>query len=323
MAAFLLNNPSAVISIPDELEAFLHVIIFYVIRFLPHNCRNVGKFMNNYFDGFEPGIGQGEYYCGMHKQTAMHSGKITLAGGANLIIYRAALGRANMHSHAFLMENRHPIALVLDALLDLCKARYTLLANPERPAEHDSTPESSTPQDDIADAWAMEHWTQEEETADEKEVVISGKEWDVLEEKALKLEDHDKVVKMLARFISNPKLRWPAEDKIGDQLNPNFHPKKELVATTAAAPAPTTASQSARTRSLTLMNRSLGMPPPTTASGSSSKPASSLVDEGEAHDSDADDAPPTKRIRSNGGKPPRPRAAPKRGKGKGKGRSRA
>ncbi|KAI0696690.1 hypothetical protein C8T65DRAFT_832745 [Cerioporus squamosus] len=87
MSAFLLNNPFAAISIPDEVEAFFHILLFYVIRFLPHNCPDVGQFVHDYFDGFQLGVGLGEYYCGQHKQMAVMSSRIMLSGGMKLDIY--------------------------------------------------------------------------------------------------------------------------------------------------------------------------------------------------------------------------------------------
>ncbi|RDX49314.1 hypothetical protein OH76DRAFT_1472076 [Lentinus brumalis] len=246
MSAYLLNNPSAVVCIPDELEAFFHVLLFYIIRFLPHNCPNVGQFMHDYFDGFQSGIGPGQYYCGKNKQMAAQYGKIPLAGGADLLIYRAA-----PQSHASLIENRHPINMVLDEMLELFKARYTLLANPECPVERTSASARSASTKKFNAFYARyKHLKQKQE----KEKLTSEKRAH-LEKQARQLQDHDEVISLLGFFSVDDSLEWPEDDKIADQLISDFQSKKEYVATPEQETAPTPTIQGPRTRSLTLMNR--------------------------------------------------------------------
>ncbi len=55
---------------PIIMEAFLHVLLYYAIRFLSHNCSAVGKFLHLYFDDYTDGNGQ--FNCGQMKYFAMN-----------------------------------------------------------------------------------------------------------------------------------------------------------------------------------------------------------------------------------------------------------
>ncbi|RPD71828.1 hypothetical protein L226DRAFT_588706, partial [Lentinus tigrinus ALCF2SS1-7] len=78
MSAHALNDPSKEIDIPDELESFFNVLLYYAIRFLPHNINpaNVGQFLVDYFDGYS-NFPEG-YRCGSRKLEALSSGVIRL-----------------------------------------------------------------------------------------------------------------------------------------------------------------------------------------------------------------------------------------------------
>ncbi|KAI1784348.1 hypothetical protein LXA43DRAFT_976734 [Ganoderma leucocontextum] len=78
MSANALNDPTRRIVIQDELESFFHVLLYYAIRFLPHNLGDdhVGQFLHDYFDAYTPNtLG---YRCGRAKLEAMQYGSISL-----------------------------------------------------------------------------------------------------------------------------------------------------------------------------------------------------------------------------------------------------
>ncbi|KAI0710954.1 hypothetical protein C8Q76DRAFT_624510, partial [Earliella scabrosa] len=74
MSVHALNDPSRRIVLEDELESFLHVIIYHSVRFLESNLdsRDVRLFLRDYFDSFSPS--SAGYRCGTVKATAMASG---------------------------------------------------------------------------------------------------------------------------------------------------------------------------------------------------------------------------------------------------------
>ncbi|EJF57404.1 hypothetical protein DICSQDRAFT_174046, partial [Dichomitus squalens LYAD-421 SS1] len=78
MSAHALNDPHRRIVIQDELESFFHVLLYYAIRFLPHNLQDecVGKFLTDYFDDYS--IYDGYCICGRAKHDAMVNGFIDL-----------------------------------------------------------------------------------------------------------------------------------------------------------------------------------------------------------------------------------------------------
>ncbi|KAI1785209.1 hypothetical protein LXA43DRAFT_1100553 [Ganoderma leucocontextum] len=58
MSAHTLMNHAQLVGIPDDLESFFHVLIYFAIRFLPHNCHKdaVGRLLYNYFDDSADGL---------------------------------------------------------------------------------------------------------------------------------------------------------------------------------------------------------------------------------------------------------------------------
>ncbi|KAI0669661.1 hypothetical protein C8Q78DRAFT_976843, partial [Trametes maxima] len=46
----VLRDPKKKITVEDELESFFHLVLYYAIRYLPHNCPDVADWMYNYFD---------------------------------------------------------------------------------------------------------------------------------------------------------------------------------------------------------------------------------------------------------------------------------
>ncbi|KAI0636338.1 hypothetical protein C8Q77DRAFT_1252906, partial [Trametes polyzona] len=51
------DHPHRPAAVPDGLESFFHVLIFYAARFLPNNIRGVRAFITDYFDSYKPHTG--------------------------------------------------------------------------------------------------------------------------------------------------------------------------------------------------------------------------------------------------------------------------
>lgn len=77
MSASSLQAPSKEIVVEDELESFFHVLLFFAIRFLHHNCNEVANFMHAYFDDYSM-LNTGRYGCGSFKMLCMTDGCISL-----------------------------------------------------------------------------------------------------------------------------------------------------------------------------------------------------------------------------------------------------
>ncbi|KAH9889462.1 hypothetical protein C8Q73DRAFT_159665 [Cubamyces lactineus] len=68
-----LNNPTKHVDVADDLESFLYVLVWCAIRYLPHNCPDVGHFMYYFFDHGET-TNHKEYTCGLLKRLAISEG---------------------------------------------------------------------------------------------------------------------------------------------------------------------------------------------------------------------------------------------------------
>ena len=78
MSVHTLVDATRLIEIPDDLESFFHVLIYFAIRFLPHNLPDdaVGRFLYNYFDDYTDGLSG--FTCGPGKYNAIMRGVIDL-----------------------------------------------------------------------------------------------------------------------------------------------------------------------------------------------------------------------------------------------------
>ncbi|KAL7277771.1 LOW QUALITY PROTEIN: hypothetical protein ACG7TL_008714 [Trametes sanguinea] len=81
-SAMALDNPTKRIVVEDDMESFFHLILYFALRFLPHNCKNVGEYMEIYFDGHQQY--DGIYIGGKEKLVSMQSGRLTTSRGTSL-----------------------------------------------------------------------------------------------------------------------------------------------------------------------------------------------------------------------------------------------
>ncbi|KAH9884211.1 hypothetical protein C8Q73DRAFT_627066, partial [Cubamyces lactineus] len=64
----LSSHPKAV-EIQDDLESFVHVVLYHAVRYLRSNCENIGEFIESYFDAYT--LQNGVYTCGVNKLLTM------------------------------------------------------------------------------------------------------------------------------------------------------------------------------------------------------------------------------------------------------------
>ncbi|KAI0767096.1 hypothetical protein C8Q74DRAFT_1369944 [Fomes fomentarius] len=87
LAAHVLKNLRKKILLEDEMESWLHLLLYFAIRYLPHNCDDVGSFINDYFDGYVERNGQ--YSCGRTKWSSVVQGVIDTDGNGPLKFFRS------------------------------------------------------------------------------------------------------------------------------------------------------------------------------------------------------------------------------------------
>ncbi|KAI8970802.1 hypothetical protein BD414DRAFT_540688 [Trametes punicea] len=111
MSASALKSLDKRILVPDDMESFFHVLLYFAIRYVTHNCPDVGRFMDLYFDGCQRH--DGAFYGGEKKLLAMRHGELTTPLGDHLVFFfpRSNLplqpqitGSENVASHASTRE---------------------------------------------------------------------------------------------------------------------------------------------------------------------------------------------------------------------------
>lgn len=82
MSVALLDNPSKVVEIADDLEAHFYVLLYHAVRYLRSNCTNVPNWIEDFFDVFT--IEDGQYKCGYKKDNAITKGELVIKSGTPL-----------------------------------------------------------------------------------------------------------------------------------------------------------------------------------------------------------------------------------------------
>ncbi|KAI0641693.1 hypothetical protein C8Q79DRAFT_287183 [Trametes meyenii] len=81
MSVAVLSKHSRIVQISDELESFFHVTLYYAVRYLRSNCRDVGAFIEAFFDSYNV-TQDNKYECGTKKLQVM-KGVTKLTKGHN------------------------------------------------------------------------------------------------------------------------------------------------------------------------------------------------------------------------------------------------
>ncbi|EJF56420.1 hypothetical protein DICSQDRAFT_174936 [Dichomitus squalens LYAD-421 SS1] len=76
MSVNLLSDLSKPVKVSDELESFLHVLLYYSVRYLQSNCSSVTGFIKGYFDTYAGPDCQ--YTCGQKSVTMQSSGVLQI-----------------------------------------------------------------------------------------------------------------------------------------------------------------------------------------------------------------------------------------------------
>ncbi|KAI0323684.1 hypothetical protein GY45DRAFT_1401272 [Cubamyces sp. BRFM 1775] len=69
LSAGMLSTVPKAVEIQDELESFLHVVLYHSVRYLESNCKLVAQFIESYFDAYI--VDDGVYTCGAKKLAAV------------------------------------------------------------------------------------------------------------------------------------------------------------------------------------------------------------------------------------------------------------
>ncbi|KAI0935014.1 hypothetical protein AcV7_003930 [Taiwanofungus camphoratus] len=223
MSARLLNDANKAAEIEDELESFFHVLLYNGVRYLRHNCEDVGAFLSRFFDAAR--IYAGNYICGDAKMSAMWQGRITLRNWTKL---RFEHDDASMN---------HPLNDIIDVLLMFFKAHYNVAFSDAKIATSSSSasggldPQTQRAREyqclTIAQDMAELHRNR---TLDHERVammIAESARTQLDEDRILAetLRSHHRMITVLGSELVTDHS-WPVNDKAGDLLRKECHYKR-------------------------------------------------------------------------------------------------
>lgn len=260
MSVNALRKPARQIGLPDELESFFNVLLHCSLRYLPHNCDDVGYFVYQYFDERVP-MGQGakEYTSSILKALVIRGGVLVNTANDPIVFLRAppSAPAATVHSPyvacpldashpqapprartptppsqsapkaplkpVIFGDSRHLIDRILRQLLRLFNALYEHQSRPHTAFWESPAMLDTINQDEI--------WVPELNStigalfpkARAGNPINSSQvaaKWKALEEIAETLNTHDEIGNILCKALNQDPSYWPDEDKQDDQLYP-------------------------------------------------------------------------------------------------------
>ncbi|OSD00254.1 hypothetical protein PYCCODRAFT_1437607, partial [Trametes coccinea BRFM310] len=204
MSVHIQDHPHAQVEIANELVSFLYVIIYCAIRYLPHTCDDVGSFMYNYFDD------EAEYTCGIFKGYVMDKGTIVTSERVPVTFLRSP-PIANSKKSPRNSKKRprppppqpHPINRVFSKLFPMFSARYRTMHV-----------QSADPLDAFDKGCPSTDTLRPSQQQEQGESLES-------------LKTHCRMLEVLYMASEEVASLWPGpEDRMPDQLKPNFNPNK-------------------------------------------------------------------------------------------------
>ncbi|KAH9855957.1 hypothetical protein C2E23DRAFT_558238 [Lenzites betulinus] len=228
MSAMTLMTPGDPVTVEDELESFFNVLLYFSVRFLPHNCEKVADFMHAYFDDYST-LGN-NYKCGFYKKACMETGHLDLDITSRLkegpkattpvAKVRECLEFSWMTPTGALAPGvAHPLDMIITTILQWIKGRYSLVerkrkASPAHAAESTANLLINNEEFDLPGY---------DPTALPKVIPLYSQ--DTISERAraeacaANLRTHSAIHDLLALAILNED--WPVADKMPDQLPKN------------------------------------------------------------------------------------------------------
>ncbi|PIL32476.1 hypothetical protein GSI_05179 [Ganoderma sinense ZZ0214-1] len=223
MSVNLLGNPFQAVAIPDELESFFHVLVYYSVFYLRSNCPIPDAWINTYFlaNGM-PNM----YTGGMKTALIRHEGRLTTLAG----------NRPPFPGSASASSSSSTSAAAASASATSASSTGVEKTNPEGAAAAKKTkPYVPTPSfsDDSDYAEIMAEWKQRKPpdttpTPEEREL-------------AHRVENHDFTLDFIAEVLCDK--GWSDDDRLSPRpapaSNPHSEPEPEPEPARAdAAPAP-------------------------------------------------------------------------------------
>lgn len=225
MSAMTLMTPGDPVAVEDELESFFNVLLYFSVRFLPHNCDKVADFMHAYFDDYST-LGH-NYGCGIYKKACMETGRLDFntpsrlkegpKDGATTPVakVRKCLKIGWLEPTGALEPGlAHPLNKIITTILKWIQGRYFFeeVDEIEEDAERRNNASKNDEEFDFDD----------NDTEPESSEGVPLHFQDTIEDPAkaeahaANLRTHSAILGLLKRAVTNED--WPMADKLADQL---------------------------------------------------------------------------------------------------------
>ncbi|KAI0707471.1 hypothetical protein C8T65DRAFT_740400 [Cerioporus squamosus] len=232
MSRNILTHADQLVTIPDELESFVHVLIYAAVRLVDHNISDIRGFIHYYFDGYV--ITEDGYGCPAGKRTCITEAKLD-DSEKDILFCAENVG-----------PDDHPLNELVGELLALIRTRYTVLdwetrASKKKSGKRVSSSPSVRP--DTTQQW--ESYSDLSDAEEDTQTVDGDMDVDnpsgkgsvrqtmgestlprepspATVAKAKSLEKHSSVRLLLQKYLN--KSMWPADDTVRDRLV-KFNPR--------------------------------------------------------------------------------------------------
>ncbi|TFK89926.1 hypothetical protein K466DRAFT_413420 [Polyporus arcularius HHB13444] len=219
MSMYCLDHPEKPVTIADELEAFLHVMVYCGVRLVCHNLKEVRGFVEDYFDGYHVNANN-RFGAPVGKSKVLETGKLRISEVDNVI---------------FGSVKDHPLNRLVADLLSLFVARYTLLyrdldeqqQRASTPPNHRGAAPLLAEQPQQVPLSRKKKSRRNDEDAMDVDEPLGNRSEARLKERAAKLHTHDEFIAILEKWFDSDK--WPIADTVPDRLPEHVAPTRESV----------------------------------------------------------------------------------------------
>ncbi|RPD53592.1 hypothetical protein L227DRAFT_616887 [Lentinus tigrinus ALCF2SS1-6] len=246
MSAYLLAHPASPTTIPDELEAFLHVYVYNAVRRLNSNLNKITGFMNTYFAGYDLDDTCSAPTCPSSKRLSVVK-SATLQSAERAVVFSNPEGT---------VTKEHHVNQLIAELLRMFHARYVVLEYREqerisklaRDGPHTPRREPQATKLNIITENAMErnappkNWSSKEAFRLQQEPVILSPPSQEDDELARSIEEHHGVLGLFFTFLTE--MEWRKDDVVPDRQDDIVISRKALQATQVTGRVPGTTQTS-------------------------------------------------------------------------------
>lgn len=221
MSAMTLMTPGDPVIVEDELESFFNVLLYFSVRFLPHNCDKVADFMHAYFDDYST-LGH-NYGCGFYKKACMETGRLDFSmtsrlkegpkDGASTPVakVRKCLKIGWLEPTGALEPSlAHPLNKIITTILKWIKGRYFVEGVDE--TEDDAERRNNVSKNN--ENFSLRGFNTKRIPLHSQDIIEDSAK--AAAAHAAKLRTHSAILELLALAIDNED--WPVADKKPDQL---------------------------------------------------------------------------------------------------------